>query len=97
MPLRVEPASFETPDDKMTFEDFIIHFEHRFIRNICTYEQIKDSHHLETLEKYYEIYQKYVAISIGLLSMFNNYNKNDEINTEVSEFIEENHVDDSID
>ena len=97
MPLRVEPASFETPDDKMTFEDFIIRFEHRFIRNICTYEQIKDSHHLETLEKYYEIYQKYVAISIGLLSMFNNYNKNDEINTEVSEFIKENHVDDSID
>ena len=97
MPLRVEPASFETPDDKMTFGDFIIPFEHRFIRNIYTYEQIKDLHHLETLEKYYKIYQKYVAISIGLLLMFNNYNKNDEINTEVSEFIEENYADDSID
>ena len=97
MPLRVEPTSFETPDDEMTFGDFIIHFEHKFIRNIYTYEQIKDLHHLETLEKYYKIYQKYVAISIGLLLMFNNYNKNDEINTEVSEFIEENYADDSID
>ena len=29
--------------------------------------------------------------------MFNNYNKNDEINTEVSEFMEENYTDDSID
>ena len=29
--------------------------------------------------------------------MFNNYNKNDEINTEVSGFIEENFADDSID
>ena len=97
MPLRVEPASFETPDDKMTFEDFIVRFEHKFIRNIYTYEQIKDSHHLQTLEKYYKISQKFVAISIGLLSMFNNYNKNDEINAEVSEFIEENYADDSID
>ena len=97
MPLRVEPTSFETPDDEMTFGDFIIRFEHKFIRNIYTYEQIKDSHHLETLEKCYKIYQKFVAISIRLLSMFNNYHKNDEINTEVSEFIEENHADDSID
>ena len=29
--------------------------------------------------------------------MFNNYIKNDEINTEVSEFIEENYADDSTD
>ena len=97
IPLRVEPASFETPDDEMTFGTFIIRFEHKFIRNIYTYEEIKDSHHLETLEKYYEVYQKFVAISIGLLSMLNNYNKNDEANTEVSEFIEEKYADDSID
>ena len=38
-----------------------------------------------------------MAISIGLLSMCNNYNKNDEINTEVSDFIEENYADDTID
>ena len=30
---------------------------------------------------------KIYSNSIGLLSMFNNYNKNDEVNTEVSEFI----------
>ena len=29
--------------------------------------------------------------------MFNNYNKNDEMNTEVSEFIEQNYADDTID
>ena len=97
MPLRVEPTSSETSEDEVTFGDFIVRFEHKFIKNIYTYEQIKDSHHLETLEKYYEVYQKFVAISIGLLSMFNNYIKNDEINTEVSEFIEENYADDSTD
>ena len=96
MPLKIEPTNFETPDDEMTYRDFVICFEHAFIRNIYTYDQIKESHHLETLEKY-EIYQKFVAISIGLLSMLNNYNKNDKINTEVSNFIEENYADDTID
>ena len=97
MPLRAEPTNFKTPDDEMTYGDFVIRFEHKFIRNIYTSDQIKKSHHLETLEKYYEIYQKFVSISIGLLSISNNYNKNDEINTEVSNFIEENFADDSID
>ena len=72
----------------MTYGDFIIRFEHKFIRNIYTINQVKKSHYLQTLENYFEIYQKFVSISIGLLSMFNNYNKNDKINTEVSDFIE---------
>ena len=81
----------------MTYGDFVIRFKHKFIRNIYMREHIKESHHLETLENYYEIYQKFFSISIGLLSIFNNYNKNDEINVEVSHFIEENFADDSID
>ena len=81
----------------MTYGEFAICFEHKFIRNIYESDQIKESHHLETLEKYYGIYQKFVSISVGLLSIFNNCNKNDEINTEVSNFIEENFADNSID
>ena len=97
MPLRVELTNFRMPDDEMTYGDFVIRFEHRFITNIYASEQIKESHHLETLENYYKIYQNFVSISIGLLSISNNYNKNDEINTEVNDFIKENFADDSID
>ena len=97
MLLRVEPTSYLTIDEEMAYGDFIIRYEHKFIRNIYTLEQIKESHHLKTIENYYEIYQKFFSLSIGLLSMFNNYNKNDNINSEVSEFIEENFADDSID
>ena len=89
MPPTVEQTNVKTPDDEMTHGDFVIRFEHKFVRNIYTSEQIKESYHLETLENYYEIYQKFLSISIGLLSIFNNYDKNDEINTEVSGFIEE--------
>ena len=56
MPLKVEPTNFKMPDDEITYGDFIIHFEHTFITAIYTYNQIKQSHYLETLEKYYKIY-----------------------------------------
>ena len=55
--LKIEPTYFEMPDDEMTYRDFVICFEHMFIRNFYTYDKIKESHHLETLEKYYEIYR----------------------------------------
>ena len=69
IPLRVEPTNFKRADDEITYGDLAIRFEHKFIRNIYTSKQIKDSHHLETLQNYYEIYQEFVSISIGLLSI----------------------------
>ena len=89
IPLKIEPTNYETPDDEITYGNFVIRFEHKFIRNIYTNEQIKQSIDLECLENYYRTYKKFIAISMGLLSMFNNYNKNDEVNNETSEFIEE--------
>ena len=50
MSLKIEPTNFELPDDEITYGDFVIRFEHMFKRNIYTYDQIKESHHLETLE-----------------------------------------------
>ena len=97
MPLKIEPANLEMPDGEMTYGDFVIRFERMFIRSIYTYDQIKASYHLETLEKCYKYFQKFIAISIGLLSMFNIYNKNDEMNTEVNDFVEKNYTDDTID
>ena len=78
MPSKIEPTNFKTLNDEMTYGDFVIRFEHMFIRNIYTYDQIKESHHLGTLEKYWDIFQTFIAISSGLLSMLNNYSKNDE-------------------
>ena len=97
MPFNIESTNYKTPDDEMTYDDFIIRYEHKFLRNIYTNDQIKISHHIESLQNYYEIFQKFISTSVGLLSMLNNYNINDEINFEVSEFIEENFVNDTID
>ena len=48
--MKVEPTNFKTPDDEMSFGDFVIRYEHKFLRNIYTNEQIKDSYHLKDLE-----------------------------------------------
>ena len=52
--LKVEPTNFKPPDDEMSYGDFIIRYEPKFLRNIYTYEQIKDSYHTADLESYYK-------------------------------------------
>ena len=65
----------------MSFGDFVIRYEHKFLRNIYTNEQIKYSYHLKDLESYYEIFEEYITICVGLLALLNNFNRNDFINS----------------
>ena len=97
MPLKIEPTNYKMPDDEMTYGDFIIRYEHKFLRNIYTNDQIKKSHHIENLQNYHEILRKFLSISVELLSMLNNYNRHDETNFEVIEFIENIFTGDTID
>ena len=96
-PLKVEPTNYQTPDDEMTFGDFIIRYEHKFLRNIYTKEQINYSSDIKDLQSYYETFQKFIHISIGLISMLNHYNKNFTVNYVVQEIIQDIFNDDSID
>ena len=96
-PLKVEPTNYQTPDDEMTFGDFIIRYEHKFLRNIYMKEQINYSSDIKDLQSYYKTFQKFIHISIGLISMLNHYNKNETVNYEVQEFIHNIFNDDSID
>ena len=95
-PIKLEPTNFKTPDDEMSFGDFIIRYEHKFLRNIYTDQQIKDSDHLKDLESYYEIFEEYISICIGLLALLNNFNKNDFINLATEQFVEDKFAGDEI-
>ena len=96
MPLKVEPTNFKTPDDEMSFGDFVICYEHKLLRNFYTNRQIKDSYHLKDLESYYTIFEEYIAICIGLLAFLNNFNRNDFINQAVENFVEDKFYGDEI-
>ena len=74
--IKLQPTNSQTPDNEMPFGDFVICYEHKFLRNIYTKEQIKDSHHVKDLKSYYEIFELYILICIGLLTLLNNFNRN---------------------
>ena len=80
----------------MSFRDFVIRYEHKFLRNIYTKEQIKDSHHVKDLKSYYEIFEEYILICIGLLALLNNFNRNDFINSATEKFFEDKFAGDEI-
>ena len=50
--MKLETTNFKTTDDELLFGDFVIRYEHKFLRNIYTNEQIKDSYHSKDLESY---------------------------------------------
>ena len=47
---------------KMSYGDFFIRFGHKFLGNIYSDEEVKQSRQIFTLEKYYETYQKILSI-----------------------------------
>ena len=94
--MKLKPTNFEMPDDEMAFGDFLIRYEHKFLRNIYTDEQIIDSNHLKNVESYYEIVEEHIAICIGLLALLNNFNKTDFINLATEQFVEDKFAGDEI-
>ena len=46
-PLKIQPTNFKTPDDEMSFGDSVSRYEHKFLRNIYTEKEIRDSDHIK--------------------------------------------------
>ena len=89
-PLKTEPTNFKTPDDEMSFGDFVSGYEHKFLRNIYTEKQINSSEHIKDLKSYYEIFDQYIDVCIGLLASLNNSTNRNFINVATEEFVEDN-------
>ena len=51
--LDILPTEFDTPDNNMTYGDFIIRYEHKFLRIIIDPEILKNSTNISTLKDYY--------------------------------------------
>ena len=58
--LKTQPTNFKTPGDEISFGDFVIRNEHKFLRNIYTEKQINDSEHVKDLECCYDIFNYYI-------------------------------------
>ena len=91
MPLKIEATNHNTPNPKMSYGDFFIRFEHKFLRNIYSDEEIQQSPQIYTLEKHYEKYQKFIKICISLLYSFgSNMNQDeDQFDLDLKDFLQE--------
>ena len=94
--MKLEPTNHKTPNDEMTFGDFIIRYEHKFLRNIYTIKQIEEFDHMKNLESCNEIIKDYIMICIGLLALLKNFNRHDFINLVTEEFVKERFAGDEI-
>ena len=45
--LKRTATNSDTSDNEMTFGDFVIRYDHKFLRNIYSNEQLKQSEHIE--------------------------------------------------
>ena len=88
-PLKIQPTNFQTLDDEMSFGDFVIRYEHKFLRNIYTEKEVDYSYHIKDLESYCEIFEKYIEICVGLLALLNIVQRNNFINLFTEEFVED--------
>ena len=62
-PLDVKPS--ETANNKkITYGDFIIQKEHKFLRNVLSEEELKKSESIQTYESYHEKFKEYIKICI---------------------------------
>ena len=67
--LDIVPTKFDTSDLEMTFGDFAIRYEYKFLKNIFSPEQLQKSEHLMSLENYYVVYKKVISAVVKLQNL----------------------------
>ena len=74
MLIRVGPTSPKKPNSEMTYGDFIVRYEYKFLRNIYTQEQLEWSDDLKSLDAYYEAFENFIHHAIEIYRLLSNYN-----------------------
>ena len=98
-PLKVDSTNHSTPNNQMIYRDFCIRYEHKFLRNIYTEDQIQTSPQISTLENYYKTFQKFLRICLSLQSILishNDVNDIEDFHYETRDFIRNDCLDYSV-
>ena len=89
-PLDVKPSE-KVNSEKITYGDFIIQKEHKFLRNVLSNEDLQKSESIRSLESYHEKFKKYIKLCIfaeDSLKTLNDFNEC--FHDELIDFINEN-------
>ena len=89
-PLDVKPSE-KVNSKKITYGDFIIQKEHKFLRNVLSKEDLKKSESIKSLESFHEKFRKYIRICIFAEDSLKTLNEFSEcFHEELIDFINEN-------
>ena len=70
-PVITNPTTFDVSLENMSYSDFIILKEHKFLRNIFSEEDLLKTKALRNIEQYHLAFQKFLTISIYLEDSLN--------------------------
>ena len=65
----IMPTDFDVSNAEMTYGDYIIRYEHKFLRNIFEPETIEKSPHISSLKAYYAVFKKIVSLVLKLQNL----------------------------
>ena len=66
MLLKTDPLGCDVPNSEMSYGDFFIKYEHKFMRNLYSDSEIEKSPQICALQSYYVAYKKFIRICISL-------------------------------
>ena len=75
----------------MTYCDFIIQKEHKFLRNVLSKDDLSKSNAIETVESFHENFKKFLRICIFADNAIKTYNEFEDCpHNELIDFLKEN-------
>ena len=89
-PLHVKPSE-KVNSEKMSYGDFIIQKEHKFLRNVLSKEDLEKSDAIKNIQNYHENFNKYLKMCVFAENSIKSFTDFSECcYTELIEFINEN-------
>ena len=70
-PLHVNPTTFDVEKEKMSYGDFIIKKEHKFLRNIFSEKELMSSAAIKNLQSFHKIFSKFLQVVVYLQNSIN--------------------------
>ena len=92
MLLKINLLGYDVPNSEMSWRDFFIRYEHKFLRNIYSGSENAESPQICTLQNYYVVYQKFIKVCISLLALLGGLHvtKNeDQFGIDLKDFLQE--------
>ena len=90
--LKMDPLGYNILNSELSYGDFFIRYEYKFLRNIYSDSEIAESPQICTLQNYYVAYQKFIKICLSLVVLLGGSHvtkDEDQFDIDLKDFLQE--------